>query len=221
MVRSPSSTRSSRARSGRAPAWAGRWTMTRCSSAMSPTRTRRRPGEDGGGRRPRRWTGARDRGRRWPAQLRRGRLGTGWAASLTRLVPAARPPAPTGGSHNKGRRCGAFLEGDSASHRTARTRPPCPGQVRSGRPETIHSRSGGRSIRRSSRLVTTSSTRPQGRPCGRPPPAAVLVWQGCDSHRGTGLTLPTDQRQSRASLSSMRAPLAVPFLAVFRRAGWR
>src|SRR5215207_11041400 len=26
-------------RSGRSPTWAGRWTMTRCSSAMSPTRT--------------------------------------------------------------------------------------------------------------------------------------------------------------------------------------
>jgi hypothetical protein len=43
MVCSPYSTRSSRARSGRSPAWAGRWTMTRCSSAMSPTRTRMTP----------------------------------------------------------------------------------------------------------------------------------------------------------------------------------
>ena len=43
MVHSPSSTRSSRAGSGRSPAWAGRWTMTRCSSAMSPTRTRTTP----------------------------------------------------------------------------------------------------------------------------------------------------------------------------------
>jgi hypothetical protein len=43
MVCSPYSTRSSRARSGRPPAWAGRWTMTRCSSAMSPTRTRMTP----------------------------------------------------------------------------------------------------------------------------------------------------------------------------------
>ena len=34
--------------------------------------------------------------------------------------------------------------------------------------------SGGRSIRCWFRLVTTSSTLPQGRPCGRPPPAAVL-----------------------------------------------
>jgi hypothetical protein len=43
MVRSPSSTRSSRARSGWSPGWAGRWTMTRCSSAMSPTRMRTTP----------------------------------------------------------------------------------------------------------------------------------------------------------------------------------
>ena len=43
MVCSPSSICSSRARSGRSPAWVGRWTMTKCSSAMSPTRTRMTP----------------------------------------------------------------------------------------------------------------------------------------------------------------------------------
>ena len=43
MVCSPSSTRFSRARSGRSPVWIGRWTMTRCSSAMSSTRTRMTP----------------------------------------------------------------------------------------------------------------------------------------------------------------------------------
>jgi hypothetical protein len=43
MLWSPSSTRSSRDRSGRSPAWVGRWTTTRCSSAMSPTRIRMTP----------------------------------------------------------------------------------------------------------------------------------------------------------------------------------
>jgi hypothetical protein len=38
-----------------------------------------------------------------------------------------------------------------------------------------HSGSSGRSIRRSFRLVTTSSTLPQGRPCGRPPAAVGLA----------------------------------------------
>src|SRR5215207_963924 len=43
-------------------------------------------------------------------------------------------------------------------------------------------RSSGRSIRRSFRLVTTSSTLPQGRPYGRPPAAAVLGRQHHDAH---------------------------------------
>ena len=75
MVCSPYSTRSSRARSGRSPAWAGRWTMTRCSSAMSPTRTRMTP------RGP----------HRRAAELER-RPGHG-----SRARPL-RDPAPTGGS---------------------------------------------------------------------------------------------------------------------------
>jgi hypothetical protein len=42
------------------------------------------------------------------------------------------------------------------------------------RPESGRSGSSGRSIRGWFRLVTTSSTLPQSRPCGRPPAAAVL-----------------------------------------------
>jgi hypothetical protein len=47
------------------------------------------------------------------------------------------------------------------------------GVPHSGRPDGTAG-SGGRSIRRPVRPVTTSSTLPQGRPCGRPPAAAVL-----------------------------------------------
>ena len=49
---------------------------------------------------------------------------------------------------------------------TSPARPHGPG---TGRPDGGHSGSSGRSIRRSFRLVTTTSTLPQGRPCGRPP----------------------------------------------------
>jgi hypothetical protein len=50
-------------------------------------------------------------------------------------------------------------------------------------PSTVgRSGSSGRSIRRSLRLVTTSSTLPQGRPCGRPAAAlgrhGALMWDG-------------------------------------------
>jgi hypothetical protein len=48
------------------------------------------------------------------------------------------------------------------------------------RPDGGRSGSSGRSIRQSLRLVTTSSTLAQGRPCGRPPAAAVLGRQTQD-----------------------------------------
>jgi hypothetical protein len=56
----------------------------------------------------------------------------------------------------------------------------------SGRPDGSAGKSG-RSIRRSLRLVTTSSTLPQGRPCGRPPAAAVLAPAGPRRPAGAGL----------------------------------
>jgi hypothetical protein len=101
MVWSPYSTRSSRARSGRSPAGVGRWTMTRCSSAMChrPGRGRRR-GEGGGGRRPRRWTGCRGRGRRWRAAPRSASASAPqwrwWNQRLDLQVVVGRPGAPAG-----------------------------------------------------------------------------------------------------------------------------
>jgi hypothetical protein len=56
------------------------------------------------------------------------------------------------------------------------------------RPDGGRSGSSGRSIRRSFRLVTISSTLPQGRPCGR---------QRHDGHQGTGL--PSHQLQPKQS----------------------
>jgi hypothetical protein len=40
------------------------------------------------------------------------------------------------------------------------------------------------------------SLHPQGRPCGRPPAAAVLGRQRHDGHRGTGLTLPPGEAKA-------------------------
>jgi hypothetical protein len=100
MLCSPSSTRSSTARSGRSPPWAGRWTMTRCSSAMSPTRTRITPRADGAGPRPQRWTRCRGTGRRWRAARRSawGRLPDreGGDQRLDLQVVVGGPGPPTG-----------------------------------------------------------------------------------------------------------------------------
>jgi hypothetical protein len=62
--------------------------------------------------------------------------------------------------------------------------PACPRVPNTCRPDAGRSGSSGRSsIRRSFWLVTTSSTLPQGRPCGRPPPAAALGRQRHHGHR--------------------------------------
>jgi hypothetical protein len=62
--------------------------------------------------------------------------------------------------------------------------PPVPD---TSRPDGGRSRSSGRSIRRSLPLVTTSSTPPQGRPCGRR--LRRPSWRRHDGHRGAGLTV--------------------------------
>ena len=87
--------------------------------------------------------------RTWPSRLRqKGRSGSAQAAVM----------APVAGHLTA---AGPLLLDTSSARRTTW---PHTGQ---------DAGSSGRSIRRS--LVTTSSTLPQGRPCGRPPAAAVLA----------------------------------------------
>jgi hypothetical protein len=85
-----------------------------------------------------------------------------------------------------------------------------------GRPDGGHSGSSGRSIRRS--LVTTSSTLPQGRPCGRPPAAAVLGRQHCRkvAYRPTDTPLRSASAVAAhwPSRSSLLAALATGLLAL-------
>jgi hypothetical protein len=66
-------------------------------------------------------------------------------------------------------------------------------------------RSSGRSIRRSSRLVTTSSTLPHGRPCGRPPAVAVL-----------GRQRPPEPRQRPHSDKATCVPIQILQEATYR-----
>jgi hypothetical protein len=73
----------------------------------------------------------------------------------------------------------------SGSHPPWTPRPPAgrPGRTQDRTPEAADGQSAGWSLPlnyRSLRLVTTSSTLPQGRPCGRPPTAAVLGRQHLD-----------------------------------------
>jgi hypothetical protein len=122
---------------------------------------------------------------RTPA-VRSGRTG--------RCPPADRPAdmaveaaaeGPQGFRPGGGTGTGCRTPDRSGSHPPWTPRPPAgrPGRTQDRTPEAADGQSAGWSLPlnyRSLRLVTTSSTLPQGRPCGRPPTAAVLGRQHLD-----------------------------------------
>jgi hypothetical protein len=131
---------------------------------------------------------------------------SGWSRGVLAPAPAPRsrrPPRPGGhadqpgeelavhpqllGQHDTGQHHHGGQVHHAHHHEQRHQRPAAarqyapwwaPARTSRSLPNGGRSESSGRSIRRSFRLVTTSSTLPQGRSCGRPPAAAVLGRHG-------------------------------------------